>query len=61
MTALAVVAARQDPTACLTMSYLLRRLPGAAEAEARLAASWIMRAYDNVASGGAALTGSAKP
>lgn len=62
MTALAVVAARQDSTACLTISYLLRRLPDAGKAEARLAASWLMRAYDNVASGGtAALSGSAKP
>jgi hypothetical protein len=48
MTALAVCAAEGNPAACLVMSHLLRQLPGAGNAEARIATSWLMRAFGKV-------------
>ena len=50
MTALAVCAADGNAAAYLVMSHLLRKLPGAGKAEARVATSWLARAFDKVLS-----------
>jgi hypothetical protein len=50
MTALAVCAADGNAAACLVMSHILRKLPGAGKAEARIATSWLVRAFDKVLS-----------
>jgi hypothetical protein len=50
MTALAVCAADGNAGACLVMSHILRKLPGAGKAEARIATSWLARAFDKVLS-----------
>jgi hypothetical protein len=50
MTALAVCAADGNAAACLVMSRILRKIPGAGKAEARVATSWLARAFDNVLS-----------
>jgi hypothetical protein len=48
MTALAACAADGDSTACLAMSFVLRRRPGAGKSEARIATSWLVRAFAGV-------------
>jgi hypothetical protein len=45
MTALLACAAEGDAAACLSMSYALRRRPGAGQAEARIATSWLVRNF----------------
>ncbi len=56
MTALAVCAAGGNAAACLVMSHVLRKLPGAGKAEARIATSWLTRAFFKVLSRRAAGT-----
>jgi hypothetical protein len=48
MTALAACAADGDSTACLAMSFVLRRRPGAGESQARIATSWLVRSFAGV-------------
>lgn len=48
MTAVAVCALEGDAAACLVTSYVIRRLPLAGRAEARLATSWLLRAFDGL-------------
>jgi hypothetical protein len=48
MTALAACAADGDSTACLAMSFVLRRRPGAGKSEARIATRWLMRSLAGV-------------
>jgi hypothetical protein len=48
MTALAVCAADGNAAACLVMSHILRKIPGAGKTEARIATSWLVRAFDKV-------------
>jgi hypothetical protein len=48
MTALAACAADGDSTACLAMSFVLRRRPGASKSEARIATSWLVRSFAGV-------------
>ena len=50
MTALAVCAAGGNAAACLVMSHILRKIPGAGKGEARIATSWLVRAFDKVLS-----------
>lgn len=45
MTALVICACSGDAAACLVLSNVIRRLPGAGPREARLATSWLMRAF----------------
>jgi hypothetical protein len=48
MTALAACAADGDSTACLAMSFVVRRRPGAGKSEARIATSWLVRSFAGV-------------
>jgi hypothetical protein len=48
MTAVAVIALEGDAAACLVTSYAIRRLPRAGRAEARLATSWLVRAFEGL-------------
>lgn len=50
MTALAMCAADGNAAACLVMSHILRKIPGAGKTEARIATSWLVRAFDKVLS-----------
>jgi hypothetical protein len=50
MTALAACAADGNATACLVMSRVLRRRRGAGKKEARIATSWLVRAFGKVLS-----------
>jgi hypothetical protein len=50
MTALAVCAAAGNSAACLVMSHVLRKLPGAGKAEARIATSWLVHGFSGVLS-----------
>jgi hypothetical protein len=56
MTALVINACDGNATACVVLSNIIRRLPGAGEREARIATSWLMRAFrpvaDRIPSGG---------
>lgn len=45
MTALLACAAEDNAAACLVMSDVLRRCPGAGRAEARIATSWLVRNF----------------
>ena len=45
MTALAICASGGNATACVVLSNIIRRLPNAGKREARLATSWLMRAF----------------
>jgi hypothetical protein len=45
MTALTVCAAEGDAAACMVVSNILRRVPGAGAAEARLATGWLVRCF----------------
>jgi hypothetical protein len=45
MTALVVCAAEGNAAACIVLSNVIRRLPGAGKREARLATSWLVRAF----------------
>ena len=49
MTALVINACDGDATACVVLSNVIRRLPGAGKREARIATSWLMRAFRPVA------------
>lgn len=48
-TALAICACEGSAAACLVLSHVIRQLPGAGEQEARLATSWLVRAFRSVA------------
>jgi hypothetical protein len=48
MTALAICAADGNAAACLVMSHILRKIPGAGKAEARIATSWLTHAFGEV-------------
>jgi hypothetical protein len=48
MTALAACAADGDSTACLAMSFVMRRRPGAGKLEARIATNWLVRSFAGV-------------
>lgn len=50
MTALVVCAAVGDPSACLVTASVLRRAPGSGKAEARIATSWLVKAFGKIAS-----------
>ena len=50
MTALAICAADGNAAACLVMSHILRKIPGAGKAEARIATSWLTHAFGEVLS-----------
>jgi hypothetical protein len=50
MTALAISAAEGNAAACLVMSHILRKIPGAGKAEARIATSWLAHAFSEVLS-----------
>jgi hypothetical protein len=45
MTALVIRASEGNATACVVLSKIIRRLPNAGEREARVATSWLMRAF----------------
>jgi hypothetical protein len=60
VTALAICAAEGNAAACLVMSHILRRIPGAGKAEARLATSWLAQAFSKVLSSRATKPTSAK-
>lgn len=45
MTALAATAADGNAAACVVMANVLRTMPGAGAAEARIATSWLFRAF----------------
>jgi hypothetical protein len=49
MTALVINACDGNATACVMLSNVIRRLPGAGKREARIATSWLMRAIRPVA------------
>jgi hypothetical protein len=49
MTALVINACGGDATACVVLSNVIRRLPGAGKREARIATSWLMQAFRPVA------------
>jgi hypothetical protein len=49
MTALLINACNGNATACVVLSNVIRRLPGAGKREARIATSWLMRAFRPVA------------
>jgi hypothetical protein len=50
MTALAVCAADGNAAACLVMSHILRKIPGAGNAESRIATSWLVHAFSEALS-----------
>jgi hypothetical protein len=50
LTALAVCAADGNAAACLVMSHILRKIPGAGKSEARIATSWLVHAFSEVLS-----------
>ncbi len=45
MTALVINACDGDAAACVVLSNVIRRVPGAGKREARIATSWLMRAF----------------
>ena len=45
MTVLVLCACEGDATACLVLSTVIRRLPGAGAREARLATSWLVKSF----------------
>ncbi len=45
MTALVINACNGNATACVVLSNVIRRLPGAGKREARITISWLMRAF----------------
>lgn len=45
MTALVICAARGNAAACIVASNVIRRVPGAGHAEARVGTSWLVRAF----------------
>jgi hypothetical protein len=49
MTALVINARGGNATACVVLSNIIRRLPGAGKREARIATSWLMQAFRPVA------------
>jgi hypothetical protein len=50
VTALAICAAEGNAAACLVMSHVLRKIPGAGKAEARIATSWLVHGFSGVLS-----------
>jgi hypothetical protein len=50
VTALAIGAAEGNAAACLVLAHILRRIPGAGKAEARIATSWLTHAFCEVLS-----------
>ncbi len=58
MTALALCAAGGDAAACLVISNIIRRLPQAGAAEARIATAWLVRAFRKASSRGPPLAAS---
>lgn len=50
VTALAICAAEGNAAACIVMSHVLRKVPRAGKAEARIATSWLMHAFSEVLS-----------
>ncbi len=50
MTALAICAAVGDVSACLVMAHILRRLPQAGKMEAKIATSWLVKAFGTIVS-----------
>lgn len=50
MTALVVCAAAGDTSACLVMAHILRRLPEAGVTEAKIATSWLVKAFGTIVS-----------
>jgi hypothetical protein len=49
MTALVICAAAGDSSACLVVAHVLRRLPAAGKTEARIATSWLLKAFGKIA------------
>jgi hypothetical protein len=45
MTTLVICACEGNATACVVLSNIIRRLPNSGEREARVATSWLMRAF----------------
>jgi hypothetical protein len=50
VTALAICAAEGNAAACIVMSHILRKLPGAGNAEHRIATSWLVHGFKEVLS-----------
>jgi hypothetical protein len=50
VTALAICAAEGNAAACIVMSHILRKLPGAGKAEHRIATSWLVHGFSGVLS-----------
>ena len=50
VTALAICAAEGNAAACICMSHILRKIPGAGKSEARIATGWLTHAFDEVLS-----------
>jgi hypothetical protein len=59
MTALAICGAGGNAAACLVMSHVLRKMPGAGKAEARIATSWLVHGFSGVLSRRAETEGAA--
>jgi hypothetical protein len=49
MTALVICAAAGDSSACLVVAHVLRQLPAAGKTEARIATSWLLKAFGKIA------------
>jgi hypothetical protein len=60
MTALAICGLQGSAAACVVLSHMIRRLPGAGRAEARIATSWLARAFEKVLAGCAGTARSAR-
>jgi hypothetical protein len=50
VTSLAICAADGNAAACIVMSHVLRNIPGAGKAEARIATSWLALAFNDALS-----------
>jgi hypothetical protein len=50
VTSLAICAADGNAAACIVMSHVLRNIPGAGKAEARIATSWLALAFNEALS-----------
>jgi hypothetical protein len=48
MTSLAICATEGNAAACLVMSHILRKIPGAGKTEARIATSWLAHAFNQL-------------
>ena len=59
VTALAICAAEGNAAACIVMSHILRKLPGAGKAEHRIATSWLVHGFSGVLSHRAETEGAA--